>query len=262
VPADLGKVEGLLLDIDGVLVSDWHPLPGAVDAVARLRELDVPFRLMTNTTMFSRTDLASILAKAGFDVSRGELMTAPMATAAFLRSRYPGARCFLLGAADLTDDLEGVRLVEAEADVVVVAGADQAFTWENLSHAFRMLLDGAALVAMHRNLSWLTEGRLALDAGAYVAGLEEAAGVKAIVTGKPSPEFFREGLDVLGMRAERVAMVGDDLENDVLAAQAVGMMGVLVRTGKFHPKDLDRASGTPDLVIDSIALLPGTLWPG
>lgn len=256
MPVDPRKVEGLLLDIDGVLVSDWQPLPGAVHAVARLRELNVPFRLMTNATMFTRADLASTLAKAGFDFSTDELITAPVATAAFLRSRFPEARCFLLGAAELTEDLEGVRLVEDRADVVVVAGADRGFTWETLSHAFRMLLGGAALVAMHRNLYWLTGGRLALDAGAYITGLEEAAGVKAVVTGKPSRDFFQKGLDALGMRAEQVAMVGDDLESDVLAAQSLGMTGVLVRARGFRSGARGRPSGKPDLVIDSIAELP------
>jgi len=261
LPVDLRRVEGLLLDVDGVLVSDWQPLSGAVGALARLRELNVPFRLMTNTTMFSRSDLAATLAEAGFDVSRDELVTAPMATAALLRSRYPGARCFLLGAADLTEDLEGVRFVEDGADVVVVAGADQAFTWENLSRAFRMLVGGAALVAMHRNLYWLTGGRLALDAGAYVAGLEEAAGVKAVVAGKPSPDFFRQAVALLGMPAERVAMVGDDLQNDVLAAQALGLAGVLVRPGKSPSGPVGRPAGNPDHVIGSIAELPGALGP-
>lgn len=260
MPPDLRQVEGLLLDVDGVLVSDWQPLSGAVDAFARLRELKVPFRLMTNTTMLSRSGLAATLAEAGFDVERSELVTAPLATAALLRSRYPGARCFLLGAADLSEDLEGVTLVDEGADVVV-AGADEAFTWENLNRAFRMLLDGATHVAMHRNLSWLTGGRLALDAGAYVAGLEEAAGVKALVAGKPSSDFFRQAVALLGMPAERVAMVGVDLQNDVLAAQALGLTGVLVRAGESRPGPAGRPAGKPDHVIDSIAELPGALGP-
>ena len=112
---------------------------------------------------------------------------------------------------------------------------------------------------MHRNLSCMTHEGERLDAGAYVLGLERAAGRTAVVTGKPAPESFVAGLEALGLPAEHVAMVGDDIENDVLAAQAVGITGVLVRTGKFREEKLAGASCAPDHVIDSLADLPGLL---
>ena len=77
--------------------------------------------------------------------------------------------------------------------------------------------------------------------------------------GKPAAYAFRAGLDALGLPAERVAMVGDDVENDVLAAQALGITGVLVRTGKFREDQLARASGAPDHVVDSIVDVPELL---
>jgi HAD superfamily hydrolase (TIGR01458 family) len=161
-----------------------------------------------------------------------------------------------LGEADVAPDLEGVTLVDEDPDVVVVAGADDAFTWENLNRALRMLLDGAAFVAMHRNLTWMTDEGLKLDAGAYIAGLELATGTTAEVAGKPAPAFFRSAASLLGVAPGRVAMVGDDVATDVLAAQAEGMRGVLVRTGKFRQETLDGASGTPDVVVDSVGDVP------
>ncbi len=249
-------IDGVLLDVDGVLVVSWEPIPGAVEALRWLREQGVPFRLVTNTTTVPRSRMAETLRAAGFDVAPEDLLTAPVATAAYLRANHPGARCFLLGIEDIAEDLAGIDLVSDHADVVVVAGADEAFHFDNLNRAFRMLLDGAALVAMQRNLSWMEAAGPSLDAGAYLLGLEAAAGVAAVVAGKPSPDFFRSGLDLLGLPAQRVAMVGDDVEYDVLAAQAVGITGILVRTGKFRPEHLERASGSPDHVVDSLADLP------
>ena len=121
------------------------------------------------------------------------------------------------------------------------------------------LRGGAELVAMHRNLSWMTRRGEKLDAGAYLLGLEAATGLEAVVLGKPAPEAFRAGLDALGLPPERVAMVGDDVENDVLAAQELGITGVLVRTGKFREETLARASGPPDVIVDSIADVQGLL---
>jgi HAD superfamily hydrolase (TIGR01458 family) len=246
----------VLLDIDGVLVVSWRALPGALDTLRRLRGRGLPFLLATNTTSVTRKGLAERLRGAGLEVVPEEIVTAPAVTASYLRSRYPGARCFLLGEGGAAEDLEGVELVQEDADVVVVAGADSAFTWENMNRAFRFLLEGAALVAMHRNLSWMTDAGPTLDAGAFIAGLEQAAGAAAEVVGKPSLDFFRQCVELLGVDAERAVMVGDDLEADVLAAQAAGLTGILVRTGKFRPEQLRAAAVQPDHVIDSIVDLP------
>ena len=249
----------MLLDMDGVLVIAWQALPGAAETLHTLRERGVPFLLATNATSVSRAALAEKLGQAGLDVDASLVVTAPVLAASYLRANYPGARCFLVGEPDIREELAGVTLVEDDADVVLVAGADSAFTWENLSRAFRMLERGAALVAMHRNMFWMTENGLMLDTGAFLVGLERAAVVEAVVTGKPSPEFFRRCVDLLGVPPERVAMVGDDLEADVLAAQHVGLTGVLVRTGKFLLETLERSVRKPDHVIESIEELPELL---
>jgi HAD superfamily hydrolase (TIGR01458 family) len=252
-------IHGVFLDIDGVLTVSWEPLPGAVDTIARLRRSGVPFLLLTNTTTPGRRRLAELLNDAGFDVSPEEIVTAAVATAAYLRTEHPGARCFLLGEPDLGNDFDGVQFVQAGADVVVVAGADDAFTWGNLNRALRILRSGASLVAMHRNVTWMTAEGLKLDAGAFLMGLEEAAGVRATVVGKPNASFFRQALKMLGLEPQRVAMVGDDVENDVLAAQRLGVTGVLVRTGKFAADQLQETLRPPDHVIDSVADLPQLL---
>lgn len=251
-------VRGVLLDVDGVLVSSWRPLPGAVETVERLRTKGIPFRLVTNTTMFSRDGLARILRDGGFDVAPDEILTATAATAAYLRRDHAGAKCYLLAAGEATEDLEGIESVDEGADIVVVGDAEDGFNYENLNRAFRMLMDGAILVAMHRGLFWMTEEGPALDVGAFIAGLELASGTKAIVAGKPSPEFFLSALDSIGLPASAVMMVGDDVQSDVNAARELGMPAALVKTGKFKPRDLELIE-MPVHVIDSIADLLGIL---
>jgi len=251
--------DGVLLDIDGVLAVSWDPIPGAIDTVVWLRAHDVPFRLVTNTTTHTRADLARTLSDAGIAVSPGEIVSAVVATAAYLRSAHPGARAFLLSDGDARADLEGIELVDEGADVVVLGGAYEGFDYPTVNRAFRMLMDGAALVAMHRNLFWRTTEGWQLDGGAYVAGLEEATGRPAVVCGKPAGAYFASALEQIGVSAGRAAMVGDDVVNDVLGARAAGLTGVLVRTGKFRPEDLGRPEGRPDIVLDSIADLPKLL---
>ncbi len=256
----LPRVEGLLLDMDGVIMMSWRALPGAVEALARLRAAGLPLRLLTNTTEKTGAEMAAELRRIGFDVTAAEVLTAAAAAADYLRAEHPGARVFLLGDGRPAD-LEGVELVglDEAPDVILLSGADPSFTFATINRVYRALLGGAALVAMHRNLSWMTGEGVCLDAGAYLYGLERALGREAVVAGKPSAAAFDAGLRALGVPASAALMVGDDLENDVLAAQAVGITGVLVRTGKFREELLAGAPGTPDHVIDSIADLPGLL---
>jgi len=257
-------VDGLLLDIDGVLTVSWEPIDGAIDTLDRLHDRGPPFRLITNTTTHTRDALAGTLRTAGFTVDADDIITAVVATAAYIRAAHPGARVSLLSDGDAREDLDGITLVGPDdpADVVVIGGASDDFTYATINHIFRLLMNGAALVGMHRNMFWRTNDGLELDGGAYIAGLEEATGVRATICGKPAPTYFHTALEQLGVPVNRAAMVGDDVVNDVLAAQAIGMTGVLVRTGKFREVDLQRDDGMPDKVIDSFAALPSILESG
>ena len=257
-------VRAVLIDIDGVLTVSWEPLPGAVEAVRALRAADLPFALVTNTTSRTRSRIAETLAGAGFPVGPDDVLGAPAATAAHLREHHPGAACLLLSSGDVADDLEGVRLVgpDDHVDVVVLGGAGPEFSYEALDNAYGHLQDGAALVAMHRNLYWRTDAGLQLDAGAFLLGLEKAADKEAAVLGKPSGAFFAAALSTLGVGRSAAVMVGDDLDADVLGAQRAGIAGVLVRTGKYSERDEHGGrdeTDRPQHVVDSVADLPGLL---
>jgi len=253
------RADGVLLDIDGVLTISWEPIPGAIEAVDWLHEHGVPFCAITNTTTMTRHDLSDTLRGAGFDVTPDAIVTAVTATASYLAAEHAGASVFVLSDGEAADDLAGVRLVERpeDADVLVLGGAGEDFTYATINRIFRRLKDGASLVGMHRNLSWKTSRGWEIDGGAYVAALEEAAGVSAAICGKPAAPFFRAALGLLGVGADRAVMVGDDIVNDVLGAQALGITGVLVRTGKFSAADL--AKGSPDVVLGALGALPGWL---
>ncbi|MFJ3794173.1 HAD-IIA family hydrolase [Kitasatospora sp. NPDC090091] len=249
--------EAVLLDIDGVLTVDWEPLPGAVSAVQELHTDGVPFVLLTNTTSRTRRAIAATLAEAGFPVGIESVLTAPAASAA----RLAGSRCLLLNSGDIREDLAAVELVERpdDAEVVLIGGAGPEFGYEALNLAFAALQSGARLVAMHRNAYWRTGAGLQLDSGAFVAGLEVAAGVRAEVLGKPAEAFFAGALAHLDAEPDEAVMVGDDIESDVLAAQRCGITGVLVRTGKAAPGGPRQSSGRPDHELDSVADLPDLL---
>jgi HAD superfamily hydrolase (TIGR01458 family) len=253
-------VQAVLLDIDGVLVVSWEPLDGAADAVAALRAAGYFVRFLTNTTSRTRASIANALRSAGIAVDDDEIATATSATAAHLAREHPGRRVLLLDDGP-TDDLGDIDLVGLDdaPEVVVLGGAGPSFSWEALSRLAALVADGVPFVAMHGSAVWQTTDGLRLDTGAFAAAVEAATGVSPAVVGKPAPVMFTDTLADLGCEAGGAVMVGDDVRSDVLGAQATGLTGVLVRTGKYRPELLRSADGEPDHIVDSIVDVPDLL---
>jgi HAD superfamily hydrolase (TIGR01458 family) len=250
---------GILLDIDGVLAVSWESLPGAAETLGWLTEQGMPFRLVTNTSSRSRRQIAELLAEAGVVVDPSAILTAVSSAARYLAERYRGAGCLVVNEGPLGEDLEGVEVVEAgSAGVVLLGGAGPSVGYCQLDAAFKLAMDGVPVVALHRNTRYQTADGPALDMGAFIVGLEAAAEIEIPIVGKPAPEFFQAALDDLAVSPADAVMVGDDIGSDVRGAQAIGITGVLVRTGKFRPSDLD-GGAAPDHLIDDISHLPDLL---
>jgi HAD superfamily hydrolase (TIGR01458 family) len=255
----------ILLDIDGVLHVSGEPVPGGGDAVRALRADGHRLRFVTNNTTRARGQLADDLRGLGVELATEELTTTPAAAARLLAGKRVLALTMAAVQADLARE---VKLVERDAEVVLVGGADESeetgavFGYENLNRAFAEIEAGARFVCLHRNRWWQTRRGPLLDAGAYVAGLEYAAGVEAEVVGKPSRAYFEAALAELGAPAGEAVMVGDDIEADIGGAKGAGLRGVLVRTGKFREETLAAAAVQPDAVVDSVADVPALLREG
>jgi HAD superfamily hydrolase (TIGR01458 family) len=241
-------IRGILCDIGGVLyVGDTH-CPGAIEAIRKLKAA-FPIRFLTNTTQKTRKQVVAKLQGMGFDIEPSEVITALDVTKAFLLQHRSTAALLLTDAAmHFFDDLP-----EAPRRYVVVGDAQTNFTYERLNEAFQLLMEGGELLAAARNRYFKDHGgRLSMDAGGFVAALEYASGQEAHVIGKPSREFYHLACASMGVAPEATIMIGDDIESDVAGAQAAGLKGILVKTGKFTDADLARGI-TPDAVADSIA---------
>lgn len=254
------QIRAVLIDIDGVLYVGDRRIEGADRALRELDRRGIPYRFVSNTTRRSRASVALRLEGLGCAIPESRIITAPVAAAAHLREGGR-TRCFLLTTPDARTDFEeaGLLAVEEDADAVVVADAADCITYATMNRAFRLLLAGADLVALEKDRYWMGSDGLMLSAGPFVAALEYAAGKRAEVIGKPAPAFFLRALREIGARPEEAAMVGDDVVTDIGGAQACGIRGILVRTGKYREETLQRSGITPDLVIDSLAELPDYL---
>jgi len=273
----LAGSRGLLIDLDGVLTLRGEPIAGSVEAVERLNAAGCPFVVATNMSIWSRESLSAGLARIGFAIAPERLLTAAFASATWCREHVLREPLYVMAAPDAMAEFEGLRHLsyeeaarpDARVAAVVVGDAGDDFSPANMQSAFRLVRNGARLVAMHRNRWWYTPAGSMLDVGGYVAALEYGTEHRALVCGKPARSFFRAGVALLNTLAEAaapplapadVAMIGDDLWHDVGAAQRAGLRGFLVRSGKHGDVELARLArgarergGPPDAVAPSIA---------
>jgi HAD superfamily hydrolase (TIGR01458 family) len=245
------RLGGLLVDLDGTLYVGGEPVEGAAEAIKRLEASGVLLRYVTNTTRKPRREVWEHLRSLGFEVQEATILAPARVAAGLIGNKS----CFPLVNESLLEDLEEITLTQDHPDHVLIGDLGEDFTYERLNTAFRCLMDGAELIALQRNRYWRREDGLALDAGPFVAALEYATAKSATVIGKPERGFFRLALKDIGLDQHEVAMVGDDAEADVAGAQAAGLVGIQVKTGKYGPD----VGVEPDLVLESFAALPDAL---
>lgn len=246
-------VRGFLFDVDGTLLHQDRAIPGAAEALTRLRRAGLAFRLTTNTSRRPRAHTGAILRKEGFDVRDVEILVpAVLARKRIVESGRTGTA--LLVPPEARADFEGVRLEEDHPDWVVVGDLGSGFTWETLNRAFHWIRGGARLLALHKNRFWDNgQDGIVLDAGPFVEALEYATGTRAELVGKPARPFFDLAVGDLGLPAGQVLVVGDDLEADCAGASGAGCLAALVLTGRTRRRDLEEAPRSPDLVLESVA---------
>jgi HAD superfamily hydrolase (TIGR01458 family) len=253
-------VRGLLLDLDGVVYVGARPVAGAAETVAWLTREGVPFCFLTNTTSRPRQAIVDKLAGMGIAVGPDQILTPAVAAVAWLQQHDIDDPALFVPVATATEfrHLHPVAAdVEQGAGAVVVGDLGEGWDFPTLNRALRLLMSDSSvpLVALGMTRYWRAEDGLRLDAGAFVRALEYAAGRAPVVVGKPEPTFYGIAVESLGLTADQAVMVGDDVHTDVEGAQRAGLTGVLVRTGKFSPSDLDDGV-RPDAVLDSLADLP------
>lgn len=282
------RAHGVILDVDGTLLVGDRAIPGAKETLHRIREAALSLGFATNTTRMSKRMIINWMHQLGLQVHWEELVTAPQVAAGVLARR--GFRRVLpllpkhswedLGSLEFLDialltehDERYANRTERQSDpgqieAVILGDLGDDLTFQHLNQAFRAILSGAHLVALHRNRFWRVSDGLRLDAGAFVAALEYATGVSAHLVGKPAAEFFETVMAVVrasgdaSIAPETVWMVGDDISADIAGGHRAGLRTCLVRTGKYCAGDLAAAEFQPDVEIDSVADLPTVLGLG
>ena len=247
----MDQKRGILFDLDGVFYVSNQAIDGGQKLIDSLRNKSIPFRFLTNTTTKTRREIREKLGSFGLLIDEKEIFSAAYIGINYLRS-IGSPPCHLLIHDNIYSDYSEFDVHDRKPEFVVIGDRGHKWNYDDLNKAFRYLMEGAGLIALHKGRYFQTLQGLEIDIGAIITGLEYSSGQTAISLGKPNPHFFQTALKDISIRSEKAIMVGDDLINDIGGAQRTGMKGVLVRTGKFRKSDLSRSDVKPDFIIESI----------
>jgi NagD protein len=250
------EIQSWLMDMDGVLVHEQHPIPGAAEFLARLRANGYPFLVLTNNSMYSRRDLAARLAANGLEVPEEAIWTSALATADFLQSQRPNGTAFAIGEAGLSTALHaiGYTLTERGPDYVVL-GETRTYSFERIAQAIRLIDRGARFIATNPDPTGPTPDGPLPATGSVAALISRATGVAPYFVGKPNPLMMRSALNAIDAHSETTVMIGDRMETDIVSGLEAGMQTVLVLTGVTSREQAEAFPYRPSRIVDSVAEL-------
>jgi 4-nitrophenyl phosphatase len=256
----LANLNGIILDMDGVLWEGETPLPGMADFLSFLRVEKIRLMLATNNASLTPESYVRKIARMGAEVRRDEILTSATATAAYLKTVVrPGEKVFIIGEEGLVRAVEEADLTVAGPDELhaayVVCGMDRGLSWQKLAAATINLRGGARFIGTNPDLTFPTERGIAHGNGAILAALTAASGVKPALIGKPYPSLYQMALRQMGIPKSRVAALGDRLETDILGARKAGLKSILVLTGVSSRKEASRYKYKPALVVKDLPSL-------
>jgi NagD protein len=254
------EIRSWLMDMDGVLVREEQAIPGADGFLARLRERNMPFLILTNNSTYTRRDLAARLLASGLDVPEEAIWTSALATARLLEDQRPGGSAFVIGEAGLTTALHdaGYTLTERAPDYVVL-GETRTYSFERITRAIRLIVGGARFIATNPDPIGPSIAGPLPATGSVAALISRATGVEPYFVGKPNPLMMRSALNAIDAHSETAAMVGDRMDTDVVSGLEAGMETILVLSGVTTREQAERYPYRASRIVDSVADLIGEL---
>ena len=250
------EIKSWLMDMDGVLVSEEHAIPGASDFIDGLVSKGTPFLVLTNNSIYTRRDLAARLRASGLAVPEESIWTSALATAGFLQDQRPDGSAFVIGETGLTTAMHqaGYTLTDRDPDYVVL-GETRTYSFERITQAIRLVADGARFIATNPDPTGPSAHGPLPATGSVAALISHATGVDPYFVGKPNPLMMRSALNAIDAHSESTAMVGDRMDTDMVSGLEAGLETILVLTGVTSRDDAERFPYRAARIVDSVAEL-------
>ena len=248
-------IKAFLFDLDGVFYIDNILIPGVDVTFEWLKQNKIPYKFVTNNTTLPRKKLVEKLNRIGLLLKEDDLISANYA-GTLLLTKLGIKSCKLVLHEIAKFDYRQFDNSNPKPEAIVVGDIGHNWNYNLMNDLMNLILEGAKLIALHKGTYFQSKNGLIIDSGAFIAGLEYSTQTNAIIVGKPQKTFFELATQNFNCKKDEIAMVGDDLINDIQGSKNMGYISFLVKTGKFRPSIYKSSSIRPDHLIKSIAELP------
>ena len=254
-------IKAIILDMDGVIWRADAPIGDLPEIFGRIRARGIKFIFATNNSTRTSEQYVARLQGFGVSVEPWQVVTSSQAAAHALAQKFPsGTKVYMIGEDGVRSALEekGFEVLSVnnslEAQAVVI-GMDRGIDFQKMVEATLLVRQGIPFYATNPDKTFPTPRGEIPGAGAWCSVIITATGVEPIIAGKPFPFLMDLALERLGTSKEETLVVGDRLETDIAAGQAVGCPTGLVLSGVSS--QLEAGSWKPhiDLVADDLSSL-------
>lgn len=257
---NLKKYRAILLDGDGVLWKSNQPLPGLQELFQYLEEQDIRWALLTNNNGHPVSTYLDRFADYGIKAREESIFTSSTVTAGYLLEKYGrDASLHVIGLPGLTQALAeaGFQFTLGEEQpsrpvAAVVAGMDLDLTYQKITIAMRLILEGADFVATNIDANYPRPDGIYPATGVVTGAITGATGVQPYVVGKPYPAIFNAALQQLSVLPEESLMVGDQLDTDILGANQAQIDSAVVLTGIASREQIAASEIKPAFVFEDL----------
>jgi HAD superfamily hydrolase (TIGR01458 family) len=241
--------DGFLFDLNGVFYEDKNIISGANETIDWLKKNSIPYKFISNNSTLSRKLFVEKLKKIGLKINISDVITSNYA--GVLTIKKMGLKnCKLIMTEEAKLDYKKFQLQNKKIDAIVIGDIGEKWSFSLMNELMNDVISGAEIIALHKGKYYQSQGKLKIDCGAFVAGLEYSTSKKAISIGKPKKSFF--DLAAFDLGTNKICLVGDDLHNDIEGGQKMGYKTILVKTGKYRQNIFDKSKIKPDFCIPSI----------
>ena len=247
------KIKALLIDLDGTIYQNEELIKNTLSTIKELEKQKIQYRFITNSTTKSKKSICVYLDSLGLTVNESRICTTWHAASTYCFNNNISNVKILTLAKNIESDLNGLNLVDSNPEAIILGDLGHKFNYEILNEIFLDILNGAELIALHKNRYWLNNEKIVLDLGPFVSLLEYSANKNAIIIGKPNNEFFKIASSDFNLSNSNIAVIGDDIDADVKGAQDANMIGILVKTGKYIEEEIKKSNINPNYIIDSFS---------
>lgn len=252
---DIRSIKALLIDLDGTMFFKGKQIPGANETIKKLRALNIDLRFITNADNIPVEAIHRNLRSMRFDISLNEIFSPNVAALKFFE-RHPSSTCYCLVSDKLLPNFLNLNWNYVSPDYVIIGDFEDKLSAKELNKVFNFIMKGSKILALNKGRFYHSPEGLKINTGSFVSLFEYATNQTSTILGKPSKNFMNLAISDMGLNANEVAVVGDDVSTDILGAINTGSFGILVKTGEYQESHLIDSEIIPDLILDSIADLP------